>query len=137
MKSTKTKLDGDADPHSEGKQIPSGQSPGAQQATKNLADLAERLKVTVDAAAGHGESFDQTERVVRDTVLQMGFQAMELFVSLQGEGDLGADVQTDSGKPLQRSSKPSSSVIRSIFGEHAFLQFVYNAGKKKRSTCGP
>lgn len=131
MKSTKTKLDGNSNSRSNGKQIPAGQSLGAQQATRNLADLAEQLKVTVDAAAGHSESFDQTERMVRDTVLQMGFQAMELFVSLQGEGDLGDDVQTDSGKSLQRSEVPSSSVIRSIFGEHTFTQFVYNAGKKK------
>ncbi len=137
MKSSKTKLDRNPDSRSDGQHIPAEQCPSALQATRNLTELAEQLKVTVDAAACHGESFDQTERMVRDTVLKMGFQAMERFVSLQGDGDLGDDVQADSGKRLQRSEEPSSSVIRSIFGEHSFSQFVYNAAKKKRLNCGP
>ena len=132
MKVTKTRHDGNPDSRSEGRECGS-----AQQAALNLIALAERLKVTVDAAATHGESFDQTERMVRDSVLQMGFQAMELFVSLQGEGDLGAEVQTDSGKRLQRRPELSSRVIRSIFGEHRFDQYVYSSGKKKAIDLRP
>jgi hypothetical protein len=103
----------------------------AAEAAKNLLDLAEQIKAIAEVAAKNGESFDQTERVVWDSVLQMGFQAMHLFVSLQGNGDLGSEVATESEKTLHRSEKPSSSVIRSIFGEHSFHQYVYSSGKNK------
>jgi len=100
-------------------------------AAENLLKLAEQIKAIAEVAVQDGESFDQTERTVWSSVLKMGFQAMQLFVSLQGDGDLGAEVVTESGKTLHRSEEPSSSVIRSIFGEHPFRQYVYNTGKKK------
>lgn len=73
----------------------------AEQAAKNLLQLAECIKVTAETCARQGECFDQTERAVRDSVLQMGYQAMQLFVALQGDGDLGSEVQTESGKTLR------------------------------------
>ena len=109
----------------------------AAEAAKNLLNLAEQIKAIAEVAAKNGESFDQTERVVWDSVLHMGFQAMHLFVSLQGDGDLGSEVATESGKTLHRSEKPSSSVIRSIFGEHSFHQYVYSTGKKKPIELRP
>ncbi|GAG88561.1 unnamed protein product, partial [marine sediment metagenome] len=45
-----------------------------------------------------GKSFDLTERDVWEKVLQTGFQSMQLFVCLQGDGDLGEQVQTEQGK---------------------------------------
>ena len=109
----------------------------APEAAKNLLNLAEQIKAIAEVAAKNGESFDRTERVVWDSVLQMGFQAMHLFVSLQGDGDLGSEVATASGKTLHRSEKPSSSVIRSIFGEHSFHQYVYSSGKNKPIELRP
>ena len=109
----------------------------AAEAAKNLLDLAEQIKAIAEVAAKNGESFDQTERVVWDSVLQMGFQAMHLFVSLQGNGDLGSEVATESEKTLHRSEKPSSSVIRSIFGEHSFHQYIYSSGKNKPIELRP
>ncbi|MEX1027154.1 MAG: ISKra4 family transposase [Candidatus Paceibacterota bacterium] len=117
--------------------FPSAENVSAEQAAKNLLQLAECIKVTAETCARQGECFDQAERAVRDSVLQMGYQAMQLFVALQGDGDLGSEVQTESEKTWRRSEETSSSVIRSIFGEHTFNQYTYSAGKNKPIALRP
>jgi hypothetical protein len=67
----------------------------------------------------------------------MGYQAMALFVALQGDGDLGESVETETGKTLRRSEKPTRSTIRSIFGTHSFEQFTYSAAKNKTIELRP
>jgi len=109
----------------------------AEQAAQNVGNLAEQIKAIAEVAAKNGESFDQTERAVWDSVLQMGFQGMQLFVKLQGDGDLGPEVATGPEKTVQRSEKPSSSVIRSVFGTHRFHQYFYSAGKNKAIALRP
>ncbi len=131
---TKTTLTGN--PNSDPK-LSENVSVSAEQAAKNLFNLAEQLKAIAEVAARDGESFDQTERVVWESVLHMGFQTMELFVGLQGDGDLGSEVETESEKKLQRSEHPSSTVIRSIFGEHTFDQYTYSTGIKQPIELRP
>ncbi len=131
---TKTTLAGN--PNSDPK-LSENVSVPAEQAAKKLLNLAKQLKAIAEVAARDGESFDQTERVVWESVLQMGFQTMELFVALQGDGDLGSEVKTESEKALQRSEHPSSTVIRSIFGEHTFDQYTYSTGMKKPIELRP
>ena len=87
----------------------------------SIALLAQQLQHTIVQAAQKGDSLDKVERAVLQSVLQMGFQAIELFVSLQGNGDLGPQVQTGEGKTLQRSDKTLKTTVRSIFGEHRLL----------------
>ena len=90
----------------------------------SIAQLAGQLQDTVVEASQTGDSFDKVERAVLQSVLQMGFQAMELFVSLQGNGDLGQRIQTSEGQPLRRSCKTATTTVRSVFGEHRFEQFT-------------
>ena len=54
----------------------------AAEAVRQVDRLVLELRATVENAATEAESFDQTERSVLASVLQIGFQAMELFVSL-------------------------------------------------------
>jgi len=70
-------------------------------------------------------------------VLQMGHQAMQLFVMLQGDGDLGEEATTDQEQTLRRSPAKQETKIRSIFGEHQFEQFTYSPGKNKRIALRP
>lgn len=109
----------------------------ATQAAREICNLAEQIKACVTTAAHKGDSFDQTERVAWNSVLQIGFQAMQLFVALQGNGDLGAQVQPENGKPLIRSEKPAVATVRSVFGEHTFEQFTYSVGKRKAIELRP
>ncbi|WP_342190269.1 ISKra4 family transposase [Stieleria varia] len=111
------------------------QSP--EQIAEKLQQCGDTIREHVVNASKCGQSFDETERAVWNLVLKTGFLAMELFTKLQGKGDLGDQAVSESGKTLRRSEKPTDTVVRSIFGEHAFQQYTYSPGKNKRIELHP
>ena len=109
----------------------------AKYASEMIDSIASQLKINIANAAQHGESFDQTERSVRNAVFQLGKQALELFIQLQGDGDLGPEVTTEQAKVLRRSDTTTRTTIRSIFGSHCFDQFTYAPSAKKATQLLP
>ena len=109
----------------------------AKYASEMIDSIASQLKINIAAAAQRGESFDQTERSVRNAVFQLGKQALELFIQLQGDGDLGSEVTTEQDKVLRRSETTHRTTIRSIFGVHTFNQFTYAPSSKKATQLLP
>ena len=109
----------------------------AKYASDMIDSIASQLKINIAAAAQRGESFDQTERSVRNAVFQLGKQALELFIQLQGDGDLGSEVTTEQDKVLRRSETTNWTTIRSIFGVHTFNQFTYAPSAKKATQLLP
>ena len=103
----------------------------AARASQEICNIAEQIKAHVTKAAQKGDSFDEAERAAWNSVLQIGFQAMQLFVALQGQGDLGEQLQPENGRPLIRSKTPVPTIVRSVFGEHTFEQFTYSAGNRE------
>lgn len=103
----------------------------ARQIGQDLLCMGEQLKSNVETAASNGDSFDAVERAVFSSVLQIGRQAVELFLALQGSGDLGPKCETADGNGLSRSAQAKSTKIRSVFGEHSFDEFVYAPSEKK------
>ncbi len=108
-----------------------------QQLAEQMEQLADQLRAGVRQAAKQGHSFDQTERSVREALRKIGCQAMQWFVSMQGDGDLGDEATTDNGTVLKRSEQKSTTHIRSIFGLHTFEEFVYARGKNKSIELRP
>jgi hypothetical protein len=100
------------------------------------ASAAELLSLIV-ASASQGRSFDEVERKVHQSVLEMGQQAMNLFVGLQGDGDLGESVTGSDGRELYRSENTVSTKVRSIFGCHCFWQFAYSKGSHEKIELLP
>ena len=114
---------------------PASSTPAAnssQEVADQVVRLALDLREFVVQSVADGESFHFAERQVWDKARQIGFQAMELFVKLQGVGDLGEQVVSDEQKTLNRSPQPTETVVRSIFGEHIFEQYTYSPGKNKK-----
>lgn len=91
----------------------------------------------VRSAATKSASFDSVERTIRSQVRQLGKQVADVFVQLQGDGDMGEQLITEDGQVLKRSSSPSATMVRSIFGVHNFEQFTYSAGKGKAIALRP
>ncbi|MCA9177569.1 MAG: hypothetical protein KDB14_23950 [Planctomycetales bacterium] len=63
-----------------------------------------KIRITkdfVNSAAQEAESFDNVERSVLRSVLEIEKGAMALFLSLQGHGDLGPFVETEDAKVFQ------------------------------------
>jgi hypothetical protein len=117
--------------------VESAQQRNPEQIAQQLTSLVDQLKMNMKKAAQDGESFDCVERTVLASVLEVGNQAIELLLVLQGDGDLGEEVQTSDGKTARRSAKISSTRLRSIFGVHAFEQFTYATGKNKAISLRP
>lgn len=108
-----------------------------QAVSQQLDSLVDALKAKVQTAAEQGNSFDSVERDVLKSVLRIGYQALELLLSLQGDGDLGEQIQTNDGKTARRSEQKSATSLRSIFGSHCFEQFTYAPGKNKAVSLRP
>lgn len=108
-----------------------------EQIAEQLNSLVDQLKANVETAAQDGDSFDRVERTVLTSVLEIGLQALDLLLALQGDGDLGETIQTHDGKTARRSETKSTTKLRSIFGEHVFDQFTYMAGKNKSISLRP
>lgn len=120
----------DDNPSSDANQTP-------QQICRQIDQFAETLKSKVEEAARAGDSFDSLEREIHKMILSVGRQAVDLFVSLQGDGDLGDALTTQDGATLHRSANKTGSTIRSIFGTHHFEQFTYAPGPKKAIALRP
>ncbi len=108
-----------------------------QQVSQELNSIVDGLKAKVRTAAQQGDSFDSVERDVLKSVLQIGYQALELLLSFQGDGDLGEQIETSDGKTARRSEQKAATSLRSIFGSHSFEQFAYAPGKKKLVSLRP
>lgn len=115
----------------------SEQPAAVRQAMQRIDELADQLKTMAFAAAASSESFDQTERTARETTRRMAFQMIELFIQLQGNGDLGESIVTEEGKTLYRSEATHQTTVRSTFGTHTFEQFTYAPGAKKATQLRP
>lgn len=108
-----------------------------QQIAHELRQLSQQLQQFIPDAVSRGDSFDDVERKTWESVRQIGFQAMELFLSLQGQGDVGENASTEDGKKLVRTAVPTTTIVRSIFGNHEFEQYGYSAGKNKTIELRP
>jgi hypothetical protein len=102
-----------------------------------LRKLADDLSVFVRQAAQDGTSLDDVERGAFARVLEIGQNAVELFLEAQGDGDLGVSVTTENGAVLQRSAAVVERPLRTIFGEHSFQAYVYSQGSKKKIELRP
>ena len=104
---------------------------------EDLLVTAEQLQKFVEQAAQDGMALYDTEKSVLATVLRMGFLAIDEFLKLQGNGDLGQTIQTEDGQTLLRSEQPKDRPLRTIFGEHTITAYVYSPGPKKKIAFRP
>jgi hypothetical protein len=108
-----------------------------EQISQDLHAIVEQLMANIQNAAKDGESFDSIERAVLTSVLQIGYEALELLLAFQGHGDLGQQVETSDAKTIHRSEKTTNTPLRSIFGQHVVEQFTYSNGKNKPISLRP
>ncbi len=109
--------------------------PGGRE--RSLEELARGLDEFVAEAAREGLPLYQVERTILDHVLQMGKTAVDSFLELQGDGDLGETVTTEGGVKLVRSDEPVERPLQTVFGRHMFEQFVYSRGPKRKIELRP
>lgn len=102
-----------------------------------IVQAAKQLEEYARTAAGNGTRQYDVERETLSRALQIGKRALDLYLGLQGNGDLGPSVETDDGASLVRSAEPVTRRLRTIFGEHQFAAYVYSDGPKQRVALKP
>jgi hypothetical protein len=110
---------------------------GSIEDVDSLAEQAAQLDLFVRQASADGESLDAVERHAFDQVLRMGHRTVDLFLSLQGNGDLGPSVVTEADETLDRSDEPVRRELRTVFGLHVFDGFVYSPGPHLKIALRP
>jgi len=105
--------------------------------TDVLINLTGDLIAFVQQAVKEGASLDKMERGAFAFVLDIGRSAVDLFLKAQGDGDLGPTVSTEKGTVLQRSEAVVERPVRTIFGEHTLMEYVYSQGAKKKIELRP
>ena len=101
-----------------------------------IRDQLEQLLQFVDKSAQDALQLYDVERRVFDEVLKLGHKCVEVFIGLQGKGDLGESV-THGDQTLYRSSSPHPRRLRTVFGEYEFEQFVYSLGANRKIELKP
>ncbi len=102
-----------------------------------LKKLAMELDGYVRTAVDLGQRQYDVEREVLAQVLRIGKAAMDLYLRLKGDGDLGPTVSTADGQELERSPEPVARPLRTVFGEHTFDAYVYAPGAKQKIVLRP
>jgi hypothetical protein len=94
--------------------------------------LAEHLIPLAQQAASAGIGIYDFERGLFGGLLAVGGKVMDAFLEAQGNGDEG-NIVTHEGQTLHRSEEPACRPLRTIFGQHQFMQFVYRASSDVKS----
>ena len=115
--------------------ITSGADSGKTSST--ILDLGAQLEAYARSAAGDGTRQYDFERETLRRVLEIGHHAVDLYLGLQEDGDLGPTVATDDGQELFRSETPIDRPLRTVFGEHGITSYVYAPGAKKKIALRP
>ena len=102
----------------------------------SLVEQFDQVLQFVCRAAKNGVALQETEGTVLSSIVTLGCELMSLFLSLQGDGDVGATVEVD-GETLNRSDEPHERPVRTVFGEHSYKAYVYGRDVDKKIEFRP
>lgn len=103
----------------------------------SLVSLARSMDEWIRKAVAEGRGFHEFEPEWHEMIHRMGNLGTGLFISQQGNGDLGATVTTDDGVTLSRSTEPVKRPFQTVFGLFQIEAYVYAPGPKKKIELRP
>jgi hypothetical protein len=98
-----------------------------------VARLAEHLTPLAHDASAAGILIQDFERGLFGGLLAVGGKVLEAFLEAQGNGDQGSIVAHED-QTLHRSDEPVCRPLRTIFGQHQFMAYVYRASADLKSA---
>ncbi len=104
---------------------------------KMLMDEAEQLLDYIFEQAKQGAAIHTVEQDIFSKLLSMGHQALGQFIALQGDGDMGDQIELSSGSTVKRLPKPQKRVYRSIFGLYHLERAVYGTREGQKVEFVP
>ena len=103
----------------------------------SLVDMAGKMGQWICEAAAEGRAFHEFESEWHEMIHRMANLGTGVFISLQGDGDLGETVTTDEGVTLQRSAEPVNRPLQTVFGLFQIQAYVYARGPKRKIELRP
>lgn len=100
------------------------------------AQLAE-LKTYVHQSAQSGEAIDEVERGLWKRMLALGHSALGLYLSIQGDGDVGETLRLETGETVRRLPQLQSRDYQSVFGVFRLERAVYGTRAGQQIACVP
>jgi len=104
---------------------------------KLLMDEAEDLIDYILEQARHGTAIHKVEQNIFSKLLSMGHQALGQFIVLQGDGEMGDQIELSSGRTVKRLPKRQKRVYRSIFGLYDVERVVYGTREGQKVEFVP
>jgi hypothetical protein len=95
------------------------------------------LKTYVERAAGEGVAAHEVETRIWRQVLQLGYQALEVFFTQVGLGDEGESVVLPDGCEVRRLETPHRRVYQSVFGRFDLERVVYGSREGQKIEYVP
>ena len=92
-----------------------------------LLDLMSELQAFVNGAAQEGMAMHEFETGVWQRLLKLGHDALDQFITEQGNGDLGETFEMSDGRVLKRLEYVHQRRYRSIFGTFELERVVYGS----------
>ena len=98
---------------------------------------ATQLVERVEQAYERGEAVHELERGLFRQLLRMGHQLLELFFSLCGSGDQGAQLSLSNGRSVKRLERNRARDYQSVFGAHELERVVYGTREGQKIEYVP
>jgi hypothetical protein len=104
---------------------------------ETLEQQFQALQQSVRAAAAEGRPLHEVERDLWRRLLRLGHAALDQFLQLQGDGDLGETVTLPSGQTCQRFEQRHERRYVSLFGTFRLRRVVYGSREKQKIELVP
>jgi len=104
---------------------------------KILMDESKKLADYILEQAQQGTAIHTVEQGIWDKLLKMGEQALGQFLALQGDGDIGEQVELGSGRVVKRLPVQQTRIYRSIFGIYNLERTVYGTREGQKIEFVP
>ena len=95
------------------------------------------LRTYVEKAAREGTAAHEVETGIWRRVLQLGYQALEVFFTQVGPGDVGESVVLPDGRQMHRLEALHRRVYQSIFGRFDLERVVYGSREGQKIEYVP
>ena len=100
-------------------------------------DQLEDLEAYVKQSAIDGIAIHTVELGIWRRVLEIGRSALGLYLSLQGDGDVGEILELETGKTVRRLPSVHRREYQSVFGGFSLKRYVYGSREGQKIECVP
>lgn len=95
------------------------------------------LKTYVQQSVQEGTAIHEAERGLWERLLALGHSALGLYLSLQGNGDVGETLALETGESVRRLPELQGRAYQSVFGRFNLERAVYGTRVGQKIVCVP